>query len=443
MEEVTDTQVNAIENKDIKYNDLLGRRDIARNFLEVIKTQNANVYSINASWGAGKTWFLKFIEDECKNQNIPFIQFNVWESDYSNDPFQAIINELLNLLKLQIQTINAETESQKFEQEIELIKEKATQFITSVRKRMTFNVGLNIPAVPVAIGATINPDHSPLAGYEDMKELKNDFIQALKSFIKDFNLQLIIAIDELDRCRPDFAISTLEIIKHFFTIDGIKFILAVDKDQLNRTIYALYGNMPDTDAYLSKFVDMQYTLSPVETDDYISNLFNNKYPIIRQTLEYLCQNSKVLIKYNDGETAVWIVSHYEENADISTFKELCQFCNLSLRDIDKLCLKLSIILPILSKKSYILQLDFLVQLLLLNIKDRNLYSQIKELKPIDLVNCNYKVNQIFNEVYKSLVDIKTNPQHFYQESPKIRQLYQANKSLLAYFNMIDFAEDFS
>lgn len=80
------------------YTDLLDRKKLAKNFTSILTAQNANVFSINGGWGSGKTWFLKFIEEECQQQKIPFVQFNVWENDYLNDPFSAIIAELSTLL---------------------------------------------------------------------------------------------------------------------------------------------------------------------------------------------------------------------------------------------------------------------------------------------------------------------------------------------------------
>ena len=76
---MTNIKVKEISNNtNHEFNDLLGREKLAENFLKVILTQNAKVYSINAPWGAGKTYFLKFIENSCKNHKVPFIQYNIW-----------------------------------------------------------------------------------------------------------------------------------------------------------------------------------------------------------------------------------------------------------------------------------------------------------------------------------------------------------------------------
>ena len=110
MTEIIDTSTKKSVLTSVNYEDLLDRRKLAKNFLDVLISHPASVYSINAPWGTGKTWFLKFIEDECKEQNVPFIQFNVWETDYAKDPFQAILSELMNLLHIQIESRSTNSE---------------------------------------------------------------------------------------------------------------------------------------------------------------------------------------------------------------------------------------------------------------------------------------------------------------------------------------------
>ena len=96
---MTNIKVKEISNNtNHEFNDLLGREKLAENFLKVILTQNAKVYSINAPWGAGKKYFLKFIENSCKNHKVPFIQYNIWETDYLDNPLKSILNEFLNLI---------------------------------------------------------------------------------------------------------------------------------------------------------------------------------------------------------------------------------------------------------------------------------------------------------------------------------------------------------
>ncbi|QDE47832.1 hypothetical protein EIN43_17235 [Enterobacter hormaechei] len=68
-----------------------------------------------------------------------------------------------------------------------------------------------------------------------------------------------IFIDELDRCRPNYAIDMLETIKHLFDINNVVFVIATDKEQLSHSICSVYGSGFDATRYLDRFL---YVLSP-------------------------------------------------------------------------------------------------------------------------------------------------------------------------------------
>lgn len=73
-------------------------------------------------------------------------------------------------------------------------------------------------------------------------------------------------MDELDRCRPSFAVEMLERIKHYFEDDRIIVVVSVNKDQLIHTIGNYYGQGFDATRYLNKFFDENIDLP--EIDDY-------------------------------------------------------------------------------------------------------------------------------------------------------------------------------
>ena len=91
-------------------------------------------------------------------------------------------------------------------------------------------------------------------------EAQEKFRDALSNLASKFG-RVIIFIDELDRCKPTFAIETLEAIKHYFDVPGLSFVFGVDMTQLGHAIGGRYGNSMDTGGYLSKFFDHQVRLS--------------------------------------------------------------------------------------------------------------------------------------------------------------------------------------
>ena len=86
---------------------------------------------------------------------------------------------------------------------------------------------------------------------------------------------LVFIIDELDRCRPDYAISLLERLKHLFNVEGIFFILAIDREQLNSSVTAAYGEGIDTDGYLRRFIDVPYSLPQPSIGNFCNFLFDS------------------------------------------------------------------------------------------------------------------------------------------------------------------------
>lgn len=66
--------------------------------------------------------------------------------------------------------------------------------------------------------------------------------------------KIVFIVDELDRCRPDYALSLLEIIKHFFAVSNVHFVLGVNLKALENSVKARYGSEIDAGKYLQKFV---------------------------------------------------------------------------------------------------------------------------------------------------------------------------------------------
>ncbi len=360
------TQIESSENNQTNlttqgedYIDKLDREKLAKNFVSVLTSQNANVFSINGGWGSGKTWFLKFVENECEKQNIPFVQFNVWKNDYCDFPLQAIVAEITKLLK---QYHSPESK------EILDMEENVNNFLKFLA-----------PFAPL-----IKFDASKLitvASYNDFKKLKDKFIDSLVKCLEN-NEEIIIAIDELDRCRPDYAIKTLEVIKHFFHIPKIKFILAVDKEQLARTVKTMFGQDADTDCYLRKFVDIEYNIPALKNSDihrYVEYCIKNKHPNIN--IFCLQQNSANNILYTEENRGYFKKNTYgSDNAYIEviikSIIESFNYSNLSLRDLEKLFLKLDILTHQFGQVQ-VFNFEFLWNLLIINIKYNDLYILIE------------------------------------------------------------------
>ena len=81
-------------------------------------------------------------------------------------------------------------------------------------------------------------------------------------------------IDELDRCRPDYALQLIETVRHLFAVEGVVVLLAINREELCHSIQSLFGNDFGADRYLRRFVDVTFTLPPPSKED-LSNFTEN------------------------------------------------------------------------------------------------------------------------------------------------------------------------
>ena len=81
---------------------------------------------------------------------------------------------------------------------------------------------------------------------------------------------IVFIIDELDRCKPDFALELLEQVKHLFSVKGITFLLVTNREQLEESIKSKYGQGINPTNYLHKFINIWLTM-PRASDEYNDN----------------------------------------------------------------------------------------------------------------------------------------------------------------------------
>ncbi|HSW59792.1 MAG TPA: P-loop NTPase fold protein, partial [bacterium] len=97
-----------------------------------------------------------------------------------------------------------------------------------------------------------------------LDSLKSSLSEVIQSFP---NKKLVFIIDELDRCRPDYAIGVLERIKHFFEVDGLIFVIAMNRKQIESYVEGQFGSGVDANLYLQKFINYECSL-PKESGAY-------------------------------------------------------------------------------------------------------------------------------------------------------------------------------
>jgi hypothetical protein len=235
---------------------------------EFILADESFVVALTGGFGAGKSHFLEMWEHEIRSEKDGplVVHINAWESDHSGEPVLAIVSAI---------SIQLENAKPKPQQAISTLKSAAGRIVRggiSLTKDMAMGyleakTGVELDSAWVAIKedhCNNNLGKSALTifeHYEARSKAINDLKNSLKALMADSEeLRIILVVDELDRCRPTYAIDFLESLKHLFNIKGLAVLLAVDWNQISCTAEALFGSNLNTNEYFRKFVTRKVAL---------------------------------------------------------------------------------------------------------------------------------------------------------------------------------------
>ena len=253
--------------------DLLGRKKPAEVLTHLIGNfEGPCVLAVDAAWGNGKTTFLKMWSQYLRNDGFSVVEFNAWETDFSGDPFIALSTEMEEgLQKYREKSLVTE----KVDNVVEQAKKVAQRAVPGLIRFATSGT----PGV-ASVGSTLaSYVEDKLSEYREAQKSVKAFKQTLQDMAETLsesnkNRPLIVVIDELDRCRPSYAVELLEVAKHLFAVDHIVFVLAVNRSQLAHSVKALYGSDFDAVGYLRRFFDVDFRLPEPERDAFINATFN-------------------------------------------------------------------------------------------------------------------------------------------------------------------------
>ena len=200
--------------------------------------------AVNASWGAGKTVFLKMLQEECRAAEMHCVYFDAWKNDFHPDALAPMIGQI--------------------EMQLQERRKLPAKLINAGRKLCpTILVAAASLAAPTTAGVVkeTGKKSNAVAEYVARQKAMNKFRCELENFAKpkEDSKPLVFFVDELDRCRPIFAVEVLEKIKHVFDVPGVFFVLAVNKTELQKILRSVYGDI-DAATYLRRFFDDEFIL---------------------------------------------------------------------------------------------------------------------------------------------------------------------------------------
>ena len=230
------------------------------------------VLALDARWGEGKTWFVRHWKMHLEDESHNVIYLDAFANDYLEDPFLVISSEITSCLA---------KDDDVDPSHINTFKEKAAAayhaLLPSLPK-VLLTLGLNL--ISGGVLGTLAPQvhqsgekviesatdelgdkikesiEAKIENHEADKNTLQAFKQELTQLADELDKPLVFIIDELDRCRPDFAIRLIERVKHFFDIPKIVFVLVMDKTQFSKVVCHNYGYDEKLgEEYLGKFVD--------------------------------------------------------------------------------------------------------------------------------------------------------------------------------------------
>lgn len=251
----------------------LGRKATGDRLSELVeRIDEPLVIALDGAWGSGKSVFLKcWVGEHSKNENYTAqtIYFDAFEHDYIDEPLIGLSSAIFDRLP------NDAAGKRFLRKGKKVLTKLALPALRVGGAALTGGATeLTGAAADAAINAGWKETEKAAEAYWKHEASKSAAMEQFRSALTELThskdgeaptQKLIIVIDELDRCRPDYALSLLEIIKHFFAVPGVHFILGANISELKNSIRARYGNGVNADIYLQKFISLSMSL-PTKTE---------------------------------------------------------------------------------------------------------------------------------------------------------------------------------
>ncbi|MDG5486820.1 KAP family P-loop NTPase fold protein [Mycolicibacterium gadium] len=287
--------------------DLLNNEAIAKTIVELLRNRPEQpiTVGVHGDWGAGKSSVLEMIEDQLdKNEETLCLKFNGWRFQGFEDAKIALIEGIVTGLVENRPALRKAGDAVKATfRRIDWLK------VAKKAGGLAFTAFTGVPT-PDQIETLVNgvegllADPGKIASVENAKAalatvtdvLKDEDTQTknvpeeIEAFRKEFKAllkaagveQLVVLIDDLDRCLPDTAIETLEAVRLFVFTARTAFVVAADEAMIEYSVRKHFPDLPDTTGpqtyarnYLEKLIQVPFripALGDTETRIYVTLL---------------------------------------------------------------------------------------------------------------------------------------------------------------------------
>lgn len=261
--------------------DPIGRNEELASFAQLLReVEGGFTFFVDSGWGSGKTYFVKQLKMllEASNDKIRSssrldklicsgrfdafrslprmlpVYYNAWENDYWDDPLPSLGAAIASVA----------SEEADFGASAPMGKT-----VSDVLDALLFAT-LHLNGV-----SKLYDDFKPcdlVKSYHEKGEIRDRISELILRARGSCADKLVLIIDELDRCRPDFALRILEELKNAFNDESLIIIYALNMRQLAHSVERAYGTGTDGIKYLSKFYDMKISLCEIDSYCYIKTL---------------------------------------------------------------------------------------------------------------------------------------------------------------------------
>lgn len=402
-------------------NDLLDRRaDSAflRDFLvrrieerKAREQRGSYVLNIDAKWGFGKSFFLeRFKKDLEADYTVVYV--NAWASDYADDPLLAVMVALESVLVV--------GKTKTLQDTLQKLKNASGAVAVTSIKHLAIHTAKRFigpdgaEAVSESLDSSIETSaedaaeeiigrhaEAAIKGFEIAKKSVDEFKRNLSKLVasKKVRRPLFVLIDELDRCRPSYAITLLERVKHLFDVEDVAFVIATDTEQLRHAVGAVYGSGFDGAGYLLRFFDRRYEFAEASTARLVASFF-----------EANAVQSECLSSPGDDNHIEYVAS-------------FAQAINLSAREIERCIELVSSAVTVWPYKGRVrLELAFLMPLIVAHVRrDDVLFQSLRR----------YDGTELQRRLSGTSVLFKLPPEEFPEPTtPKVGGLFEFSSALL-------------
>lgn len=231
--------------------DILNRQNYVNQIKNILSTLSQNKkncsFALDGEWGSGKSFVLNMLEEQIKDDYL-IIRYNAWENDFYEEPLIAILYTFANKLNDLQKTDNIVNGLKK-----ELLSKIANGFLSIVGQIIKTKIGVDVVELGRKGLKKAKEFKKHIEEIEDKEKIDTSFDQNanLQVIIKQIisglrelaeNCPIVVLVDELDRCLPEYAIKVLERLHHVFNgVENLQVILSIDKEQLSNAVAKIYN----------------------------------------------------------------------------------------------------------------------------------------------------------------------------------------------------------